>query len=103
MVSASMPSSRSGVRSPLSGCSARVSISSTGVAAATPGATAARSYSASSTPERDALRSDRSGSPLAARTAAENSDSAELLIRWTEYASATPSATASSATAWRHG
>ena len=47
--------------------------------------------------------SSRSASPLAARTAAQNSPSADALIRCTENASATPSVTASSAAALRHG
>jgi hypothetical protein len=48
-------------------------------------------------------RSSRSGWPLTARTALENSPSAEALIRCTENASATPSITATTAAALRQG
>jgi hypothetical protein len=117
MLKASMPSTRSGTRRfvavpaallalvlPVLPIAARawVSISSTGLASATAASSATRSNSASSKPSRP-LRNTRSGSPLALRTAAENSSSAERLIRCTDHASATPKATASSATAWRHG
>jgi hypothetical protein len=48
-------------------------------------------------------RSSRSGWPPAERTALENSLSADALISCTENASATPSITAITAAALRHG
>ena len=50
-----------------------------------------------------AARNSRSGWPFTERTAVENSSSADALIRCTENASATPSTTATTAAALRHG
>ena len=73
-----------------------------GLAKATCGLRAIWPYSDSSSLP-PAARSVRSGWPFTVRTAPANSSSAEALIRCTENASATPSVTASTAAALRHG
>ncbi len=88
------------LRSP--GSSTAVGHSSTGLASATSGCAATRSSKASSSAPWRA-RSSRSGWPLTALTALENSASAEALISCTANASATPSITATTAEAVRHG
>jgi hypothetical protein len=79
-----------------------VSISITGLAMATCGWRATRSYSRSSKPLRWP-RNSKSGWPLTERTAELNSLKADWLMSCTENASATPSVTASSAARLRHG
>ena len=104
---ASAPSTRSGVRAGLAELAASIACatadsSSSGLARATCGSVARRSYSASGRGPCMA-RSSRSGWPLTARTACENSSSADALITCTANASATPSITAATAAALRQG
>ena len=98
--SASTPTMRSGRRR--SPSTAVAAISTTGLASATCGCRATRANKVSSKLPC-AARSSRSGWPLTERTALENSSSAEALMRCTEKASATPSITATTAAALRHG
>jgi len=103
---ASAPSTRRGTRAAwapeASAGAATADSSSTGLARATCGCVAMRSYKASSRWPCMA-RSSRSGWPLTARTACENSSSAEALITCTAKASATPSITATMAARLRQG
>ena len=99
---ASIPITRTAVRLPVVGCARYVLISSTGEAWAIWGKGYTRAYTPSSKLPC-AARSERSGSPFTERTACENSSSAEALIKCTANASATPSVTASTAAALRHG
>ena len=118
MLSASTPTSRSATpawRRPGSGATGalaalsapsrqpRTSSSSTGLAWATAASSTRRANRRSSRPSGPLAAAVASGWPLTERTAWANSASAEALIICTELASATPRATASRATPWRHG
>ena len=99
---ASTPTTRRATRGLAASVTAIVPNSTTGLASSTCGccATCAKTVS-SKLPV--AARNSRSGWPFTERTAVENSSSADALIRCTENASATPSITATTAAALRHG